>query len=73
MRSKAYLETHMGLLTTGDVLARVWDRDNRNVVVMTSQEVLLSWDNVSNDNSGTKWEDDVLIIWMQSEPAVDLA
>ena len=70
---KTYLETHVGLLTTGNELSSVWNRNDRDVVVVPSQEVLLSWNNVSNDDGGSKREDDVLVVRVQDESAVDLA
>ena len=70
---KTYLETHVGLLTTGNVLSRGWNRDDWDVVVVPSKEILLSWNNVSNDDGGSKREDDVLVIGMQDESAVNLA
>ena len=63
----------MCLLTTSNVFSRVWDRDHRDVVVVTSQEVLLSGNDVSNDDSGTEWEDDVLIVWVKDKTGVDFA
>ena len=70
---KTYLETHVGLLATGNELSSVWNRNDRDVVVVPSQEVLLSWNNVSNDDGGSKREDDVLVVRVQDESAVDLA
>ena len=63
----------MCLLTTGNVFSRVWDCDHRDVVVVTSQEVLLSGNDVSNDDGGTEWEDDVLIVWVKDKTGVDFA
>ena len=63
----------MCLLTTGNVFSRVWDCDHRDVVVVTSQEVLLSGNDVSNDDGGAKWEDDVLIVWVKDKTGVDFA
>ena len=37
---------------------------------MTSQEVLLSGNDVSNDDGGAKWEDDVLIVWVKDKTGV---
>ena len=63
----------MCLLTTGNVFSRVWDCDHRDVVVVTSQEVLLSGNDVSNDDGGAKREDDVLIVWVKDKTGVDFA
>ena len=63
----------MCLLTTGNVFSRVWDSDHRDVVVVTSQEVLLSGNDVSYDDGGAKWEDDVLIVWVKDKTGVDFA
>ena len=70
---KTYLETHVGLLATGNELSSVWNRNDWDIVVVASQEVLLSWNNVSNDDGGSKREDDVLVVRVQDESAVDLA
>ena len=40
---------------------------------MTSQEVLLSGNDVSNDDCGAQWEDDVLVIWVKDKTGVDFA
>ena len=63
----------MCLLTTGKVFSRVWDCDHRDVVVVTSQEVLFSRNDVSNDDGGTEWEYDVLIVWVKDKTGVDFA
>ena len=40
---------------------------------MSSQEVLLSGYNVSNDDSSSEREDNVLVVWEEDETRVDLA
>ena len=40
---------------------------------MTSQEILLSRNDVSNDDGGTEWEYDVLIVWVKDKTGVDFA
>ena len=39
---------------------------------MSSQEVLLSGDNVTDDDGRAKREDDVLIVWVENESLVNL-
>ena len=63
----------MCLLTTGNVFSWVWDCDHRDVVVVTSQEVLLSGNDVSNDDGGAEWEDNVLIIWVKDKTGINFA
>ena len=63
----------MGLLTTSDVLSRVWNRNDRDVVVVASKEVLLSGNDVSNDDGGAQWEDDVLVVWVKDQTGVYFA
>lgn len=58
------LKALVGLLAGSNVLACVGDDDNGDLVVVTSEELLCSANNVSDHDSGTKREDDVLIVWV---------
>ena len=60
-----YLEAHMGLLASSDVLAWVWNSDNWDVVVMSSKELLGPWDDVSNHDGSAEREKNVLVIRVQ--------
>ena len=40
---------------------------------MASEEVLLSGNDVSNDDGGAQWEDDVLVVWVQDQTRVYFA
>ena len=40
---------------------------------MASEEVLLSGNDVSNDDGGAQWEDDVLVVWVQDQTGVYFA
>ena len=73
IRLVTYLETHMCLLTTSEVFSRVWNRNDRDVVVVASEEVLLSGNDVSNDDGGAQWEDDVLVVWVKDQTGVYFA
>jgi len=68
-----YLESHVRFLTTGDVLARAGDDDNRNVVVVTSEEPLGAGHNVADNDRRAQGEDDVLIVGVQHAATVHLA
>jgi len=61
---ETYLKALVGFLTRSNVLACVGDDDNGDLVVVTSEELLCSANNVSDHDSGTKREDDVLIVWV---------
>lgn len=40
---------------------------------MTSEELLCSADNVSDDDCGAQREDNMLVVWVQNQALVDLA
>lgn len=67
------LEAHMSLLASSDVLSRVGNPDYRDVVVVTSEELLSSRDDVSNHDCGSEREQDVLVVWMKDQSVNDLA
>jgi hypothetical protein len=49
--AQTYLETHVCLLTTCNILAWAWNNDNWNVIIVSSQEALCAGHNVA-DNDG---------------------
>ena len=57
----------MGLLAGGDVLAGVRNSDNRDVVIVTAEEVLGPGDDVTEHDGGTEWVHDVLIVGVEHE------
>ena len=63
----------MGALAGGDVLARVGDRDHRDVVVVATEELLAARDDVAHHNRGSQGEKDVLVVGVESEALIDLA
>ena len=40
---------------------------------MASEEVLLSGNDVSNDDGSAQWEDDVLVVWVKDQTGVYFA
>ena len=62
MAQITYLKALVGFLSTSDVLACVGDNDDRDFVVMASEELLCSANNVSDDDGRAEREDDVLIV-----------
>ena len=73
MTISSYLETLVGLLSTGDVLSRVGDDDDRELVVVASQELLSPAHDVPDDDGGTQREDQVLIVRMQNQSLFHVA
>ena len=71
--SMTYLEPLVGFLATRDVLARVRDYDDRDLVVVAAKELLCSANNVSDYDGGSEGEDDVLVVRMQNQSPVHLA
>lgn len=67
------LESHVGLLSRGNVLAGSRDGDHTNVIIVSSEELLSSSEGVSDDKGGTEGEDDMLIIRVEDESTVNLA
>ena len=57
----------MCVLTRGDIPTTRRDLNNSDIVVVTSEESLLSFDNMSNDDGATQWEDKMLVIRVQYE------
>lgn len=55
----------MGLLAGSDVLSRVRDGDDGDVVVVTAEEVLGSGDNVAQHNSGSEGVHNVLVVGVE--------
>jgi len=66
------LEAHVCLLTTGNVFPCAGNSDHRDVVIVTSEELLSSGDNVSNDDGCTEGIDDVLVVGVKSQSVNDL-
>jgi len=67
------LESHVGLLSRGDVLAGGGDGDHGNVIIVASEELLSSSEGVSDDEGGAEGEDNVLVIGVEDKSTVDLA
>lgn len=67
------LESHVGLLSRGDVLAGSRDSDHGNVIIVSSEELLGSSEGVSDYEGGAQREDNVLIIGVKDESTVNLA
>jgi len=63
----------MRFLSTCDVLARAGHDDNRNVIVVASQETLSACHDVAYDDGRAEREDDVLVVRVQHTAAVHLA
>lgn len=61
------LEAGVGLLAGSNVLSRVRDGNDRDVVVVTAEEVLGSGDNVAQHNSGSKRVHNVLVVGVEDE------
>ena len=68
-----YLESHVGLLSRSDVLSALGDSDHGDVVIVSSEEVLLPGDDVTDDDGGSEWEDDVFVVWVEDKSGVDFA
>jgi hypothetical protein len=73
LRNLTYLEALPGLLSTCNVLSGVGSNDNGDLVVVATEELLCSADDVSDNNRGAQREDQVLIIRVQNESLVHLA
>lgn len=67
------LKALVGFLATSNEFSSVGDDDNGDLVVVTSEELLCSANNVSNDDRSTQRENDVLVVRMQYQSLVDLA
>ena len=72
MLIRSYLETLVGLLSTGNVLSCVWDDNDWKFVVVASEELLSSADDVPDDDSCSQRENQVLIVWMQNQSLFDV-
>jgi hypothetical protein len=68
-----YLETHVSLLTWSDVFSSLGDLDDTDIIIMTSEKLLSSWNNMSNDERSSKGVDNMFIIWVQNESISDLS
>ena len=62
-----YLESLVGLLSTSDILSRIRYSYYRNVVVVSTEEVLSTSYDVAHDNSCTKRVKNVLVVGMKNE------
>jgi len=67
------LESHVGLLSRSDVLARRRNGDHGDVIIVSSEELLGSSEGVSNNEGGSEREDDMLVIGVKNESTVYLA
>ena len=63
----------MSALAGCDVLARVGHSDNRDVIVVTSKELLSTRDDVSNHDGGAQRRDHVLVDGVENEAFSHLA
>ena len=63
----AYLKSLMCVLSWGNVFTTRRDLNNSDIIVVTSEERLLSFDNMPNNDGATQWEDKMLVIWVQYE------
>ena len=73
MRSSTYLKALVGLLSRSDVLSGVGDNDDREFIVVASQELLSPADDVSDDDGGAQREDQMLIVRMQNQSLFHVA
>ena len=71
VRRWAYLKSLMCVLSWGNISTTRRDLDNSDIIVVASEESLLSFDNMSNDDGATQWEDKMLVIWMKYEAFLD--
>ena len=69
----SYLEALEGFLSTCNVLSSVRDNDNWDFVVMATEELLCSANNVSDHDGGAQREDKVLVIGVQDKSVIHLA
>ena len=63
----AYLKSLMCVLSWGNIFTTRRDLDNCDIIVVTSEERLLSFDNMPNNHGATQWEDKMLVIRVQYE------
>ena len=73
MRHSTYLKALVGLLSRSDVLSGVGDNDDREFIVVASQELLSPADDVSDDDGGAQREDQMLIVRMQNQSLLHIA
>ena len=59
----------MCLLTRCDVLSGLCNFDNGDIVIMPSEELLGSSDDVSHNEGGPQWVDDVLVVGVKDKTA----
>ena len=60
-------------LARSHVLAWIRNSEHGDIVVMASQELLGSSNDVSNDDGRAEREQDVLVVWVQNQPVVHLS
>lgn len=60
-------------LSRGNILAGVRNSEDCHIVIMASEELLGSRNDVSNDDGGAEREQYVLVIRMQDESVVHLS
>ena len=68
-----YLEALVGLLTASNVLASVGDDHDRDLIVVTAEELLCSANNVSDNDGGAQRENEVLVVRVEDQAVVHLA
>jgi hypothetical protein len=61
------LETHIGLLSTGDILARRGNFDDCDLVVMSSEETLRTGQNVPHHDCRSQRENQVFVVRVQQK------
>lgn len=60
------LETHMSLLTRCNILSSLCNFYDGDIVVVASQKLLCSRDNMSNYQSSTERIDNVFVVWVEN-------
>ena len=67
----AYLKSLMCVLSWGNIFTTGRDLNNSHIIIVTSEESLLSFDNMPNNDGATQWENKMLIIWMEYKAFLD--
>jgi len=61
----------MSVLSWGNVFTTRGDLNNSDIIVVTSEECLLSFDNMPNNDGATQWEDKMFIIRVKYKAFLD--
>ena len=72
-KEKAYLESLVCLLARSDIFSSVGDDNHGDVVIVTSEELLSSCNDMSNNDSGSQREENVLVVWVKNKSIDHLA